>query len=237
MTISKELFFEACGKMSVSVDDAIFDKFDTYARLLIEWNEKVNLTAITAPDEILIKHFIDSVYLLKYVDIKENGTLCDVGTGAGFPGAVVSILRPDVKVTLMDSIGKKLQFVDCVVKTLGLNAEVVNMRAEDAGRKPEYRQKFDVVTARAVSQLNKLSEYCVPLVKVGGVFAPLKAVLSKEEAQAGFGAAKNLGAQLVKKEIYSLPDESEREIVIFEKVSPTSAKYPRNSAQIAKKPL
>lgn len=237
MTISEELFFEYCKKTSITVDEAVFEKFDTYARLLIEWNEKVNLTAITEPDEILIKHFIDSVYLLKYVDIKENRTLCDVGTGAGFPGAVVSILRPDVKVTLMDSIGKKLQFVDCLVKTLGLNAEVVNMRAEDAGKKPEFREHFDVVTARAVSQLNKLSEYCIPLVKVGGVFAPLKAVLSKEEAQAGFGAAKNLGAQLERKEIYALPDESEREIVLFKKISPTSSKYPRNSAQISKKPL
>lgn len=237
MTISEELFFSCCEKMSMQVDKESFEKLDVYAKLLIEWNEKINLTAITAPDEILVKHFIDSMMLLKYADIKENGTLCDVGTGAGFPGAVVSLLRPDLKVTLMDSTGKKLQFVDCVVKTLGLNAEVVNMRAEDAGRKPELRERFDVVTARAVAQLNKLSEYCVPLVKVGGIFAPLKAVLSREEAQAGFGAVKALGASLASKEIYSLPDESEREILIFKKDSPTSAKYPRNSAQIAKKPL
>ena len=237
MILSKDLFTEACEKMSITVGNDVFDKLDTYAKLLTEWNEKVNLTSITEPDEMLVKHFIDSICLLKYVDIKENGSLCDVGTGAGFPGAVVSTVRSDLNVTLMDSTGKKLAFVDAVIKELGLNAVTVNARAEDAGRNPEFREKFDVVTARAVSQLNKLSEYCVPLVKVGGVFAPLKAVLSKEEAQAGFGAAKTLGAQAEKKEIYTLPDGSEREIIIFKKISSTSPKYPRNSAQISKKPL
>ncbi len=237
MTVSKDLFESCCEKKSITVGNDAFDKLDTYAKLLLEWNEKVNLTSITEPDEVLVKHFIDSLCLLKFVDIKENGSLCDVGTGAGFPGAVISAVRPDLSVTLMDSTGKKLAFVDTVIKELGLNAKTVNSRAEEAGRKPEFREKFDVVTARAVSQLNKLSEYCVPLVKVGGVFAPLKAVLSEEEVQAGFGAAKNLGASIKKKEIYALPDGSEREIIIFEKVSSTPPKYPRNSAQIAKKPL
>ena len=237
MTINEDLFIKYCSELQISADKAVYEKFDEYARLLIEWNEKINLTAITQPDEILTKHFIDSMFLLKYVRIKENSTLCDVGTGAGFPGAVISILRPDIKVTLMDSVGKKLQFVNCIIDTLGLNAQTVNIRGEDAGKKPEYRESFDIVTARAVSQLNKLSEYCVPLVKPGGVFAPLKAVLSTEEAQSGFGAVKNLGAEMISKHLYSLPDESEREIIIFKKVSHTSAKYPRNSAQIAKKPL
>ncbi len=237
MTVSKELFAACCEKMSINVNAEVFDKLDTYAKMLIEWNQKVNLTSITGPDEILIKHFIDSICLLKTVNIEQNASLCDVGTGAGFPGAVVSAVRPDMKVTLMDSTGKKLAFVDAVIHELGLNAKTVNTRAEDAGRNPLFREQFDVVTARAVSQLNKLSEYCVPLVKVGGVFAPLKAVLSQEEAQAGFGAAKTLGAHTEKKEIYTLPDGSEREIIIFKKVSSTSPKYPRNSAQISKKPL
>lgn len=237
MILSKTLFDEYCGRLSFDVGAGVFDKLDEYARLLIEWNKNINLTAITQPDEILVKHFIDSMYLLKCVDIGQNGSLCDVGTGAGFPGAVVSVLRPDISVTLMDSIGKKLKFVECVVDTLGLNCSVVNMRAEDAGQNREYRERYDVVTARAVSQLNKLSEYCVPLTKEGGVFAPLKAVLSDEEAQSGAAAAKLLGARREKRERYFLPDGSEREIIIFKKISQTPPKYPRNSAQIAKKPL
>lgn len=235
--ISKELLLSGCAEMGVTISEEAADRLDLYARRLVEYNEKVNLTAITAPDEIVNKHFVDSLTLLKYAPLSAGASLCDVGTGAGFPGLVLLAAVPELKVTLMDSVNKKLDFSRALVSELGLSADIVTIRAEDAGKRPEYRETFDVVTARAVAQLNLLAEYCVPLVKVGGVFAPLKAVLSDEERQRGCGAAANLGAAVDEKHRYTLPDGSEREIVIFKKNAPTPGRYPRNAAQIAKKPL
>lgn len=235
--ISKELLLSGCAEMGVTISEEVADRLDLYARRLMEYNEKVNLTAITAPDEIVNKHFVDSLTLLKYAPLSAGASLCDVGTGAGFPGLVLLAAVPELKVTLMDSVNKKLDFSRALISELGLSADIVTIRAEDAGKRPEYRETFDVVTARAVAQLNLLAEYCVPLVKVGGVFAPLKAVLSDEERQRGCGAAANLGAAVDEKHRYTLPDGSEREIVIFKKNAPTPGRYPRNAAQIAKKPL
>ena len=235
--ISKELLLTGCAAMGVTLTQEAADRLELYARRLVEYNKKVNLTAITSPDDIVNKHFIDSLSLLKYVPLTAGASLCDVGTGAGFPGLVLLAAVPEIKATLMDSINKKLDFNRSLAAELGLSADIVTLRAEDAGKRPEYREKFDVVTARAVAQLNLLAEYCVPLVKVGGVFAPLKAVLTEEERQRGNGAAVNLGAGLAEKHRYTLPEGSEREIVIFKKKSPTPGRYPRNAAQIAKKPL
>ena len=223
--------------MGVTLTEEGADRLDLYALRLVEYNEKVNLTAITAPDEIVNKHFVDSLMLLKYAPLAAGVSVCDVGTGAGFPGLVLLAALPDLKVTLMDSINKKLEFSRLLAAELGLSADIVTIRAENAGKRPEYRERFDVVTARAVAQLNLLAEYCVPLVKVGGVFAPLKAVLSDEERQRGCGAAAALGAGAAKKHRYTLPDGSEREIVVFKKNSATPGRYPRYAAQIAGKPL
>ena len=235
--ISKELLLSGCAGMGVTLSEEAADRLDLYARRLVEYNEKVNLTAITVPDEIVNKHFIDSLTLLKYAPLSAGVSLCDVGTGAGFPGLVLLAALPELKVTLMDSVNKKLDFSRSLAAELGLTTEIVTIRAEDAGKRPAYREKYDVVTARAVAQLNLLAEYCVPLVKIGGVFAPLKALLSDEERQRGCGAAANLGAAVARKHRYILPDGSEREIVIFKKNTPTPERYPRNAAQIAKKPL
>lgn len=237
MFISKELLCSGCEAVGLTLDDTAIDRFDAYARQLVLYNEKVNLTAITAPDEIVNKHFADSLYLAKYVSLKDGMKLCDVGTGAGFPGMALLIATPLLRVTLMDAVNKKLDFLRSLTAELGLEAEIVHTRAEDAGHNAAYREAFDVVTARAVAQLNLLSEYCVPLVKVGGVFAPLKAPLSEEEWQRGAGAAANLGAAAERKERYVLPDGSEREIIVFRKKTETNKKYPRNPAQIGKKPL
>lgn len=237
MTISKELLLNGCTQLGITISETAVDRLDTYAKLLIDYNEKVNLTAITKPDDIVNKHFVDSLCLTRFVELTDGKKLCDVGTGAGFPGVVMLVYNPELKVTLFDSVNKKLDFIRFLVSELGLSAEIVTIRAEEAGKNPIYREKFDVVTARAVASLNVLSEYCVPLVKTGGVFAPLKAVLSDEEEQRGFGAAANLGAKVCKKEIYTIPDGSSREIIIFNKVSPTLPKFPRNAAQISKKPL
>ena len=237
MFISKELLCSGCEAIGLTLDDTAVERFDAYARQLVLYNEKVNLTAITAPDEIVVKHFVDSLYLTKYISLMDGIKLCDVGTGAGFPGLALLIATPLLRVTLMDAVNKKLDFLRLLTAELGLEAEVVHVRAEDAGRDQAYREAFDVATARAVAQLNLLSEYCVPLVKVGGVFAPLKAPLSDEERQRGISAAANLGAATEQTDRYTLPDGSEREILIFRKKAETNKKYPRNPAQIAKKPL
>ena len=237
MFISEELLLQGAAAIGLTPDADAVRRFDAYARLLAEYNEKVNLTAITDPDGIVMKHFTDSLYLTKFAPLTAGLRVCDVGTGAGFPGVCLLIARPDLRLTLFDSIRKKLDFLRFLLRELDLEAEIVVSRAEDAGRDPAFREMFDLATARAVAELNRLSEYCVPLVRVGGTFAPMKAPLTEEEAQRGIGAAANLGAKLVRRERYCLPEGSGREILLFEKISPTPPKYPRNPAQIAKKPL
>ena len=237
MFISKELLTAGCERIGLTLDGEAIDRFDAYARLLVDYNEKVNLTAITAPDEIVNKHFVDSLFLAKFVTLQDGTRLCDVGTGAGFPGAALLTAFPKLRVTLFDSVNKKLDFIRGLVMELGLEAEIVTVRAEEAGRTPAYRERFDVATARAVAQLNVLSEFCVPLVKQGGVFAPMKAPLSEEERRRGVSAAANLGAKLEQDETYAIPDGSEREVLVFRKKSATAGKYPRPFSQISKKPL
>ncbi len=237
MFISKELLLSGCETIGITLDDPAVDRFDAYARLLVDYNEKVNLTAITAPDEIVNRHFVDSLYLSEYVPMTDGTKLCDVGTGAGFPGMALLCAFPKLRVTLFDSVNKKMDFLRLLTKELGLTADVVTIRAEDAGKDKNYRETFDVATARAVAQLNLLSELCIPLVKTGGVFAPMKAPLKEEERQRGIGAAANLGAVLEQTERYTIPDRSEREILIFRKKEATAKKYPRPFAQISKNPL
>lgn len=235
--ISKELLLKSCNELGINISNDAVDRFDKYAELLVDYNEKVNLTAITAPDDIVIKHFADSLCLMKFVELSSEQKIIDVGTGAGFPGAALLCCDPSLNITMIDSVNKKLDFIRFLVKELGLSAEIVTIRAEDAAKKVEYREVFDVVTSRAVAALNVLAEYSVPLVKIGGVFAPLKAVLSAEEDARGCSAISNLGAKIVSKNKYSIPDGSEREIIIAKKISQTSPKFPRAFSQISKKPL
>jgi 16S rRNA (guanine(527)-N(7))-methyltransferase RsmG len=235
--ISKDLFDVCVREIGVSLPENAFAQFDSYAKLLAEYNEKVNLTAITDPDGITVKHFADSLYFLKHVAVPEGASLCDVGTGAGFPGVCLKLARPDIQLTLFDSVNKKLDFLRFLSKELGVDAEIVHARAEEAGQTPEYRGHFDFAAARAVAALNKLCEYCIPLVKQGGYFVPLKAELSEEERTAGYAAARILGAKLSREVRYTLPNGDGRELLIFEKKSQTPTKYPRVSAQIAKSPL
>lgn len=234
--ISKELLKTSCTELGINITDEAVDRFDKYAEMLVDYNEKVNLTAITASDDIVIKHFADSLCLMKFCDL-QGKKIIDVGTGAGFPGAALLCAEPDFDITMIDSVNKKLDFIRFLLKELGLNGNVITIRAEDAAKKPEFREKFDIVTSRAVASLNVLAEYSVPLVKVGGLFTPLKAVLSPEEDQRGCGAIANLGARVTDKHRYTIPDGSEREIIIAKKLSQTPTKYPRAFAQISKKPL
>ena len=224
-------------KIGINLDDTALKRLDKYAEMLVERNKTLNLTAITEPNEILYKHFIDSLSLLTVVDLKEGAKVIDVGTGAGFPGVVLLIARPDIKITLMDGTNKRLNFIADVLDELGLSAEILHMRAELAGKDVKYREKYDLVTARAVANMNTLSEYCLPFAKVGGIFAPMKAAKADEELNEAENAVKLLGAKIKDVKHLNIDNCGERCIIITEKISHTPPKYPRASAQISKKPL
>ena len=234
----KNIIKEKSEALGISVSSDLIEKLEIYAKELKEWNEKINLTAITDDEGIAVKHFIDSLMLLKYVDIPENSKIIDVGTGAGFPGLVIAAARPDVKVTLLDSTGKKLKVVNDIGEKMGLsNYEILNMRAEEAGQKKEYRECFDFATARAVAELRVLSEYCLPFVKQNGYFISMKGALADKEIENAFTALKTLSGKIEEKYNFNLFDAGERNIIKIKKISQIPTKYPRVSAQIAKKPL
>ena len=237
MLINKELLKSNAASLGIELSDGALGKFDTLAELLIEQNKTMNLTAITEPDEVVIKHFADSISLLSAVSPEENAKILDLGTGAGFPGIPILITRPDIRLTMVDSTAKKLRDVADTVEKLGLDAEVLHARAEEAGKKPEYREQYDIVCSRAVAALNVLSEYCLPFVKVGGVFVAMKSAKAEEEIAAAKKAIGILGGKIVDKKTFTLSDGGERTLIVIKKISQTSAKYPRVSAQISKKPL
>ena len=213
------------------------EQFYRYMNLLIEWNEKMNLTAITEPKEIILKHFIDSITILKYID--DNSKLVDVGIGAGFPGVPLSIMNPTLKITLVDSLNKRLIFLQEVVKELNLkNIEIVHARAEEFGQNKNCREKFDIATSRAVANLATLSEYLVPLVKIDGKIISMKASNAKEEINDAKKAIEVLGGKIEKIEEFDLPESDiGRTIIIIDKNKCTPAKYPRKAGTPAKEPI
>ncbi len=230
------LLAELCKDFYVLSEETA-NKLEKYAELLIEWNGKMNLTAITEPNEIIIKHFYDCLLFLKHNEIPQNAKIIDVGTGAGFPGLVLKIARPDLKVTLLDGLNKRLIFLNEVCKELGLEVETIHSRAEDAGKRSDYREKYDVATARAVARLNVLSEYCLPFVKVGGSFVAMKGPTATEELEDAMTAIKKLGGEKAVQINETLPDDSQRVFVKIKKISQTPPQFPRISAKISKKPL
>lgn len=218
--------------------EELIKKLTVYACLLKEWNEKINLTAITDDEGIALKHFADCLTILKYVSFKEGASVIDVGTGAGFPGLVIAAARDDLSVTLLDSTGKKLNAVADIAEKMGLeNITVLHARAEEAGRKPEYREAFDYATARAVAQLRALSEYCLPFVKCGGSFVSMKGAAANEEIESAKAALSLLGGKISTVSTFSLGECGERSIIEIKKISQISSKYPRASAKISAKPL
>lgn len=237
MFIPLDLLKEKAAEYGVILDDKALERFDLYAKLLVEWNEKINLTAITDQEEIVIKHFLDCLTVFSKVEIKEGAKIIDVGTGAGFPGLVMLIARPDLKMTLMDSLNKRLNVIKDILEKLELTADVVHSRAEDGGQNKAYREKYDFSTARAVSNLRDLTEYCLPFVKVGGCFIAMKAAKADEEISSAQKAIKTLGGTVFEKHTFELEDAGERNIILIKKISSTPAKYPRPSAKIAKNPL
>ena len=235
--ISLELLKTKAAEYGVELDERELELFDIYARLLLEWNEKINLTAITEPDEIVIKHFVDSLTVFSAVNIPEGARVIDVGTGAGFPGVAMLIARPDLKITLIDSTNKKLNVIRDILEKTELSADVIHIRAEVAGQDKSFREQFDFSTARAVSNLRDLSEYCLPFVKKGGTFISMKSAKADEEIAEARNAIRILGGEIKEKKTFELADSGERTIILIEKLSSTPAKYPRPSAKIAKFPL
>lgn len=221
----------------LSQPEQLAERFDRYAEMLVDWNEKINLTAITAPDEIVIKHFVDSLLLLKAYDVPKGASMIDVGTGAGFPSVPVAMVRDDIRLTLMDSLNKRINFLKELSEALGVNAECVHARAEEFGNKPEYREQYDVACARAVAHLRELSEYCLPFVKVGGAFVALKSVGLEQELDEAKAAIDILGGKVERISRFTLPDGAERAIAVIRKIRPTPKKFPRPYGKIKKNPL
>ena len=237
MLYNPSLFIEDTSKLGIEIAEDKLPLFEKLAYLLVEQNKTMNLTAITDPDGIAVKHFADSVSALSAYDFSQGAKVLDVGTGTGFPSIPLLIARPDLNMTMIDSTAKKLKYVASTVEELGLAAEVLHTRAEEAGQNKEYREKFDIVCSRAVAALNVLCEYCLPFVKVGGVFLAMKGAKAQEEIADAKNAIKTLGGKIIDEKSFSLSDGGERTIVVIKKISQVPPKYPRVSAQIAKKPL
>lgn len=231
--IDKERFLNTLNSYDIHISQLQFEQLDKYAEILVDYNQKVNLTAITDPLGIENKHFLDSLLFAKNPLVK--GKVVDVGTGAGFPGIVTKIFKPEIDLTLIEPTGKRCTFLQLALDTIGIKADVVKERAEEAARKV-WREQFDVATARAVADMRILSEYCLPLVKVGGHFIALKGDGEKELVPAENAIVK-LGGKFEKMEEYNLPDESKRTIIICKKQKETPKVYPRNGGKIAKSPL
>lgn len=235
--LNKNLFYGTIRPFEINIDHAAFTRLDKFAELLIETNKSFNLTAIKEPDDVTVKHFADCLAIFKYVDIPENAKIIDVGTGAGFPGLVLKLTRPDIQMTFLDSTRKKLGFIENVLNECGVQGEILHMRAEEAAQLPKYREQFDFATARAVAALPVLSEYCLPFIKLGGSFISMKSAESNEEIGEAKKAIGILGGKIQEDIVFDLVENMPRRIIKIKKNSQTPTKYPRPSAQIAKKPL
>ena len=233
----KEILQEAADSADILLSDLQLEQFEIYYNLLIEWNEKINITAITEPKDVAMKHFVDCICLFKYAQIPNGASVIDVGTGGGFPGMVMKIYRPDLKVTLLDSLNKRLIFLKEVNDKLGFDVVLTHKRAEDGGHDILLRHKFDVAVSRAVAQLNILSEYCLPFVKTGGYFYALKGKQGEDEVKNSSTAFSKLGAKLVGADSFVLPSGESRVIVKVAKTAKTNDIYPRAFAKIKAKPL
>ena len=233
--IDKERLRSLGLQSGIELDQTALDRFDTYAELLVEWNGKMNLTAITEPEEIEVKHFLDCLMLPKYFDLKNTKTVIDVGAGAGFPSVPLLIYNPDLCLTMMDAINKRLTFLDTAIHAIGLEANLVHARAEDSGQDKNYREMFDLATARAVAPMNVLAEYCLPFVKVGGYFVALKG--SNDDTEQAKDAIATLGGEVVSNVSYKLNGTEPRSIVVVKKISQTPTQFPRKAKKISAKPL
>ena len=226
--MNQNKFIEELKKIDISINELQLKQLERYYELLVEYNKFMNLTGITIKEEVYLKHFYDSLTIAKVIDLNQYDTLCDVGTGAGFPGLVIKIIYPNLKVTLLDSLNKRLNFLNIVIKELNLkDIETIHIRAE------EYKKQFDIVVARAVAPLNILLEYCIPITKVNGYFIAMKG--KNEEAN---NALKELNSEIIETNSFLLPiEQSNRTIIKIKKIKETNKKFPRKYSEIKKNPL
>lgn len=237
MTQLRQILLQGALSWNIPLSEKQLDQFEQYASLLIEWNKKMNLTAIVEPQQIAVKHFIDSLSVMAAQEFPQETTVIDVGTGAGFPGIPLLIARPDIRLTLLDSLNKRLVFLKEVLDQLEIKAQVVHARAEEAGLNPDYREKYDIVVSRAVAPMNILCEYCLPLAKKGGNFVAMKGPQAQEELSGAANAIAVLGGKNAVLKKFELPDESTRYLILIEKEKRTEKIYPRHGSKISKKPL
>lgn len=235
--INQEQLAAYAAELEIPLSEAQLAAFDRYAEILVDWNGRMNLTTITKPEEIVVKHFVDSLRVLHEAEIPQGASLIDVGAGAGFPSVPLKIVRPDLRLTLLDSLNKRVTFLDALSEALAQGNVCLHGRAEEAGRSPTLRAQFDFATARGVAHLRELSEYCLPFVKLGGVFAALKGGEIDAELKDSQRAIALLCGRVESVKRFTLPDGSSRTIVLIRKVSHTTTKYPRPHAKMLKNPL
>ena len=230
-----QIFERECKKNNIKISEEKNEQYFQYMNLILEWNEKINLTAIKDEKEFIVKHFIDSLTIDSLIN--DSKKLLDIGTGAGFPGIPLKINNPDINVTLIDSVNKKIMVLNDVIEKLGLEkTEALHVRAEELARENDYREKFDIVTTRAVSNLSTISEYMLPFVKIGGKAICMKGPNIEQELEDAKNAIQLLGGQIEKIEKFNI-DDFERNIIIIKKVKNTNKKYPRGQGKPAKEPI
>ena len=233
----RDHLWSATKDFKIQLGEEQLSQLEHYHELLREWNEKMNLTAITDDEGVAVKHFADSLTLFDHYELPQNARVIDVGTGAGFPGLVLKIARPDIRLTLLDSLQKRLGFLEAVLAELGLDAELIHARAEEGGRDMKLRESFDLAVSRAVAQLNVLSEYCLPYVRLSGSFVAFKGN-ADSETEAAKNAVAILGGKIKKISAFELPmNGGARTLIEIEKVRPTPDRYPRPNGKIKAKPL
>lgn len=236
---NEDILRQGIKDFGIEVNDQMVSDLKTYREILVDWNQKMNLTGIEEEKEVFIKHFLDSISAVSNGYIKDGISLIDVGTGAGFPGLPLKICLQNIKLTLLDSLNKRINFLNLVVRELGLkNVKTIHSRAEDGARKPELREKFDIATSRAVANMAVLSEFCMPYVKKGGYFVALKGPAIDEELENGSNAIKILGGELQGIIEISIEEtDLKHNIVEVKKVKNCSKTYPRKAGTVNKKPL
>lgn len=230
-------FKQKLNEFDIKINDEQIKSFEKYMNLLLEWNEKINLTAITQPEEIKLKHFVDSLTVLKYIN--DDDKVIDIGTGAGFPGIPLKIMNKNTKITLLDSLNKRINFLNIVIEKLDLsNIQAIHGRAEEIARNKFYREKYDVAVSRAVANLSTLTEYMLPFVKIGGKCICMKGANVNEELERAQNAIKKLGGEIERVDNFYLSDnDNERNIIVIKKVKETNPKYPRKAGTPSKEPL